>query len=419
MIMQWFVDNLMFTVPVNMATQRIYNVADATAGADALNLRTADARYAPLVGGGYLPIVGGAMLGPLYLPAGDPQSDYEAVSRSFVIASTGGLLPTSGGTMSGPLTLSGNPTDDLHAAPRQYVDAQIAAQALFQGTWQVAANDPPLNPPVPSPLHGYSWIAVTANPDVPELPPGNMPGIAGTPIYNGASVIWNDFDGDWDLVQGRGLTLPEADARYLRLAGGSMAGSITFASNNFGFGWPSGSVVFEQTVGLTLRRSFSQTDVWTEDASGANRQRLLSAPDLRTAAMIVEPASVTVPGSGVWTTYIDVNYPLTRTGTSRLLISCSINIIYNTNNVLQLNGVRLGIPAGPERRLWTYGISIQGNAAGMFVDLYADVTGPNPRIMIQLAALEAGGAPWAFDTIGGAGNQARSQILITDLGPLP
>lgn len=34
----------------------------------------------------------------------------------------GNFLPTSGGTMTGPLTLAGNPTEDLHAVPKRYVD---------------------------------------------------------------------------------------------------------------------------------------------------------------------------------------------------------------------------------------------------------------------------------------------------------
>lgn len=34
-----------------------------------------------------------------------------------------GALPISGGTMTGPLTLSGDPAEDLQAAPKQYVDA--------------------------------------------------------------------------------------------------------------------------------------------------------------------------------------------------------------------------------------------------------------------------------------------------------
>lgn len=36
-------------------------------------------------------------------------------------------LQLSGGTMTGPITLAGDPTQALHAAPKQYVDAGVAA----------------------------------------------------------------------------------------------------------------------------------------------------------------------------------------------------------------------------------------------------------------------------------------------------
>lgn len=38
-------------------------------------------------------------------------------------------LQLSGGTMTGPITLAGDPGQALHAAPKQYVDAQVAAAA--------------------------------------------------------------------------------------------------------------------------------------------------------------------------------------------------------------------------------------------------------------------------------------------------
>lgn len=41
-------------------------------------------------------------------------------------ASDVGALPTTGGTMTGPLTLSGNPSANLQAATKQYVDTAIA-----------------------------------------------------------------------------------------------------------------------------------------------------------------------------------------------------------------------------------------------------------------------------------------------------
>lgn len=40
-------------------------------------------------------------------------------------AAWNGRLPLSGGTMTGPLTLSGDPTEDLQAAPKQYVDQKV------------------------------------------------------------------------------------------------------------------------------------------------------------------------------------------------------------------------------------------------------------------------------------------------------
>jgi len=47
-------------------------------------------------------------------------------------------LAKAGGTMSGPLVLHGNPSADLHAAPRQYVDVAFAnPNLLFNGAMQV------------------------------------------------------------------------------------------------------------------------------------------------------------------------------------------------------------------------------------------------------------------------------------------
>lgn len=50
-------------------------------------------------------------------------SNSEGVWSPMPTAGELGALPISGGTMTGPLTLSGDPTEDLQAAPKQYVDA--------------------------------------------------------------------------------------------------------------------------------------------------------------------------------------------------------------------------------------------------------------------------------------------------------
>lgn len=479
---------------VSLLNNRITQVADPTAGADALNLRTADARYAATApAGGYLPAAGGTMAGRLIL-AGDPGGPLDAAPQRYVDAARNGLLPLSGGTLTGPLTLSGAPAAAMHAATRSYVDEQVAALALFQGTWRVAANDPPINPPPSGLYHGYLWIAVTDDPGVPELPPDDMTGIAGMLISNGDSIIWNDLVAEWEHVRGSGLSRVEADATYVALAGSTMTGELvldngggplvgltfniasriyedgsaglilrrdllnnpviiennngsarsqvltqalgdtrylqlvggTLLNNlnintNYGIIWTNGGIVFEQAaVGLTFRRSGGQNDLWTETNTGANRQRLLTEADVRASSMKIEPASVTVPGGSVqWTTYVDVNYmSLTRAGTSRLLISCAINLDFSPSGAVQLVGIRLNFPTEQvERRIFTYRTT--NICSGIFCDFYADVVGPNPRIGLQLASIDpGGGTPAQFTTISGAGNTARSQVLVTDLGPV-
>lgn len=189
--------------PLNMLNNRIASLADPVSGTDALNLRTADARYEPIgvAGGPFLALAGGTMLGPLAL-AGDPTSAGEATTRNYVDTQLNTRLALSGGTLTGPLVLPvAPPTLGQHAANKSYVDEQIAEQALYQGTWRVAANTPPLNPPVPAPYHGYMWIAVTASPTVPERAPINMGGLIGVDIYNGDKIIWNDVLVQWDHIR--------------------------------------------------------------------------------------------------------------------------------------------------------------------------------------------------------------------------
>lgn len=69
--------------------------------------------------------------GSLHIPTPDDTADNgkvlmasnsEGVWSPMPTAGELGALPISGGTMTGPLTLSGDPTEDLQAAPKQYVD---------------------------------------------------------------------------------------------------------------------------------------------------------------------------------------------------------------------------------------------------------------------------------------------------------
>jgi hypothetical protein len=94
-----------------------------------------------------------------------------------------------------------------------------------------------------------------------------------------------------------------------------------------------------------------------------------------------------------------------------------VNIAGLTSGQMVLLGARL--QGNPERRMFCYGIGPPpGYPNGVSAELFADVTGTNPTITIQMASLDAGGAPPNFTVIGGDSTvEARSQILIADLGP--
>lgn len=49
-------------------------------------------------------------------------------------------LQLSGGTMTGPITLSGDPGQALHAAPKQYVDTGVATATAAAAAAQATAN---------------------------------------------------------------------------------------------------------------------------------------------------------------------------------------------------------------------------------------------------------------------------------------
>jgi hypothetical protein len=56
-----------YFIPLDMGNQRLSSVADATLAQDALNRRTADARYLQAGAGGFLPTSGGSMTGDIHM----------------------------------------------------------------------------------------------------------------------------------------------------------------------------------------------------------------------------------------------------------------------------------------------------------------------------------------------------------------
>jgi len=93
--------------------------------------------------GGYLEKAGGTMTGLLTL-SGAPTDGLHASTKTYVdtaVSTANGTLfnlvvPKSGTTMTGLLTLSGNPTSNLHAATKQYVDT---SRVIFLTKSQVDA----------------------------------------------------------------------------------------------------------------------------------------------------------------------------------------------------------------------------------------------------------------------------------------
>ena len=114
---------------------------DAGANVDAVARATANAA---------LPKAGGTMSGKIVLD-GAPTADLHAASKKYVDDNAGAssstdqtardaakaakdvadaALPLAGGTMTGAITLSGEPTADLHAATKKYVDARERGKTL-------------------------------------------------------------------------------------------------------------------------------------------------------------------------------------------------------------------------------------------------------------------------------------------------
>lgn len=81
---------------------------------------------------GYLPIAGGTLTGNLTL-SGDPSANLQAATKQYVDAQVGTKLSLSGGTMTGNITMGshkvtglGTPSADSDAATKAYVDDAVA-----------------------------------------------------------------------------------------------------------------------------------------------------------------------------------------------------------------------------------------------------------------------------------------------------
>jgi hypothetical protein len=108
-----------------------------------------------------------------------------------------------GDAMTGILALiDPDPTAPLHSTHKKYVDRIVSEQALYQSTWQVAANIPDLNVPPNAPLNGYTWTAQTVDPAVPEIAMATIPGIGGNTVAALDTIRWNATLLEYEQIRG-------------------------------------------------------------------------------------------------------------------------------------------------------------------------------------------------------------------------
>jgi len=124
---------------------------------------------------------------------------YDGTKWTATPNSGGDFVNVSGDTMTGPLVLSGDPTASAQAANKHYIDNAISLAGNYLGTWQVAANTPSIT--AGGSVSNANYVAVTANPVVPETAPGGIPGIAGQTVNNGDRIIWAAGISQWQILR--------------------------------------------------------------------------------------------------------------------------------------------------------------------------------------------------------------------------
>jgi len=132
-----------------------------------------------------------------------------------------------------PWALDGEELDGwgrLDATNRKFVHQMLKRNLganQIQGVWHVATNVPDLDPDVvPLLKDGFTWIAQTADPVIPDLAPAALPGIGGKRIYNGELIVWNEIDLEYKNINISPLNHTQADARYVNLTGDTMTGPL-------------------------------------------------------------------------------------------------------------------------------------------------------------------------------------------------
>ena len=293
-------------VPIWNASQGVYEAGTLEVGGDATYLRldgannpatdpwmreaASDGRYSRLDhahAGVYLPLVGGVLTGFLTLHA-DPTNDLHAATKQYVDNSTpsgGPFLPLTGGTLTGFLTLHADPTSNLHAATKAYVDAHVPSGGPFLplagGTMTgkiVLDGNPTID------LHAAPKQYVDAQDHDHATPIAAHAGVAGA---------HHDRYTDDEARTALGPTL----AGYLPLSGGTMTGALVMSDSNIDLRSDSAAaVVMKRADGTTawelLKGTAAQSHGFTingHDAAGANPRNGLTLDRINGVAMLGSP----------------------------------------------------------------------------------------------------------------------------------
>lgn len=137
------------------------------------------------------------------------------------------LTGTGAGNITGPVTTTQTTFTGTALVTKDWVEQAIQEGSPFQTTWDAAVNSPNLLTLSPPPVHGAWWLV-----DPGGVTTVALPGIAaGTTFNTGDNIMWDASvppSGEFKRVQGGGMTIADADARYIQsgAAGGTMAGTL-------------------------------------------------------------------------------------------------------------------------------------------------------------------------------------------------
>lgn len=176
---------------------------------------------------GYLPLAGGTLTGNLTL-SGDPSANLQAATKQYVDAQVGTKLSLSGGTMTGNLALGNHkitglatPTANTDAATKQYVDSNLSSKqnTITGAATTITTSNLTTSRVLISDTSGKVAVSTVTSTEL-----GYLDGVE--------SNIQNQLDGKSNTSH--------THSQYLQLSGGTMTGNITMGSHKVtGLGTPS------------------------------------------------------------------------------------------------------------------------------------------------------------------------------------